>query len=319
MTALLATLLVAGATAPYLLPRASLTPMTGAALWLSVLALRAILILIAALTAILYLPATELFQIATHWCVHAAVPFFATHLGFSGQRIGDAATLLPGLVLGLSLISAIFAAWRTARAIRRVVSREALGPGPRESVIVGGPGVMVVAAGIRDARVVVSTGALTRLDEDELAAGLEHERGHIARRHPYLSLAGSLAFAIARLLPGSRDALAQLRFCLERDADEYAVDRTRDPVALASAICKAAGDGGGASVSRLAGSGAASRLRFLLDRSTAKPNAWAELIGRSMVASLVALVLMTAALSPTIAQAGIASAQQPGPAHPCQG
>ena len=43
-------------------------------------------------------------------------------------------------------------------------------------------------------------------------------------------------------MPGTKDALQRLQFCLERDADEYAVDRTRNPIALASAICKAAVD-----------------------------------------------------------------------------
>ena len=65
MTVLLASLLLAGAAAPYLLPPSGLAPMTGAALWLSVLVLRAALVVLATLIAILYLPATELFQLAT--------------------------------------------------------------------------------------------------------------------------------------------------------------------------------------------------------------------------------------------------------------
>lgn len=322
MTVLLASLLLAGAAAPYLLPPSRLAPMTGAALWLSALVLRAALVVLATLIAILYLPATELFQLATRWCFHAVIPFFATHLGFSGHRVGDAAALLPGFVLGLSVISALFAVWRTARRVRGWLRGSSLGQGPRESVIVGGPDVVVAAAGIRGARVVVSTGALVRLDEEELAAGLEHERGHIARRHPYLALTGSLAFAIARLLPGSRDALSRVRFFLERDADEYAVDRTSDPMALASAICKAAtGDPPvSPAIAGLARCGTAMRLRLLLDRSTARPSAGVELAGRALVASLIALVILTAGLAPTLAEAGVvASMQWPNGAQLCQG
>jgi hypothetical protein len=45
---------------------------------------------------------------------------------------------------------------------------------------------------------------------------------------------------LARLTPGGRAAHRGLLLSLERDADEYAVTRTGDPLALASAICKVA-------------------------------------------------------------------------------
>lgn len=320
MTLLLGALFVAGTAAPYLLPRSSLSPMTGAALWLSVLTLRATLVVLAALVAILYLPATALFQLMTHWCFHAVIPFLTTHLGFSGHRVGDAATLLPGLVLGLSSISALFAVWRTTRAVRSWVKRSSLGPGPKESVIVGGQEVVVAAAGVRGAKIVVSAGALAQLDEDELEASLEHERGHIARRHPYLVVAASLAFSVARPLPGSKDALQRMQFCLERDADEYAIDRTCNPIALASAICKAAADAPtpGPALATLAGSGAPARLRLLLDRSAGRPSAWADCAARGLVTTLVSIVILAAALTPTLAQAGIASLGAGIGAHACQ-
>lgn len=319
MTLTLAFLLLAGAAIPYLLPRNGLSPMLGASLWLSVLALRAVLVVLVALVLVLYLPATALFQLTTHWCFHAVIPFFTTHLGFSGHRVGDAATLLPGVVLGVSAISALFALWRTARAMQGWVRHSSLGPGPKESLIIGGSEIVVAAAGIRDPKVVVSMGALTQLDEDELAASLEHERGHIARRHPYLVVAAKLLFAVARPLPGSRDALRRVQFCLERDADEYAVDRTRNPIALASAICKAVTDSPAPNVAlaTLAGSGAPARLRLLLDRSAARPQAWADLAGRGLLTALVALVLLTVASTPTLAQAGVASLGAGDASHSC--
>lgn len=317
MTLIVAAAVLAGVGAPYLLPSAGLKPITGAALWLSALLLRAALVLLIALTVILYLPATALFRLATHWCFHTVIPFFTTHLGFSGHRVGDAAALLPGLVLGVSLIWAIFALWRTTRAVRCWLNRSSLGEGPGESVIVGGSEVVVAAAGIRGAKVVVSTGALAELDDQELAAGLEHERGHIARHHPYLTLLGNLAFALARPLPGSRDALDRLRFNLERDADEYAVDRTRDPVALASAICKAAAarQEPTPALAGLGGYGTAARLRLLLDPPAAEPHALAERAGRAVVAALLALVLAAFAITPALASAGVASIQQSNAAH----
>lgn len=313
MTPTLAGLLLAGGALPYLLPRQRLAPMTGATLWLSVLLLRAMLVLLAALVAVLYVPATALFELTTHWCIHAVVPFVATHLGFSGHRVGDAATFLPGLILGVSLIWALFGFWRAGRKVRGLVRRNSLGRGPKESVIVGGREVVVAAAGIRDARVIVSTGALTQLDEEELSAGLEHERGHIDRRHPYLIVAANLAFVVARPLPGSRDALGRLRFYLERDADEYAVSRTRNPIALASAICKAASGAPAPSpaLATLAGNGVALRLRLLLDRAAARPSAWADGAARALAISLAALVLLAGAAMPTLAQAGVTSMATP--------
>lgn len=321
MTVLVAGLLVAGVFSPYLLPSGALTPMTGIAVWTSVLALRAMLVVSLAVTLVLYLPATQLFQLVTHWCVHAAIPFLATHLGFSGHRFGDAAMLLPGLIVAVSLISTVFALWRGARAARRWLTGCSLGTGPKDSVIVGGAGIMVAAAGIRKPKIVVSAGALATLDEDELAAGLEHERGHISRRHPYLVVFGKVLFALARPLPGSADTLRRLHFYLERDADEYAVDRTRDPLALASVICKAtAGEPVGAlSLAGAGGCGTAARLRLLLDRSAARPSAWAELAGRSLVIFVLALVLAGAVAAPSLARAGVSSARGATGASFCQG
>lgn len=311
--------LIAGTAMPYLLPRASLAPMTGAALWLAALYLRAVLVGLAALIAVFYLPATALFQMLTHWCVHAVLPFVTTHLGFSGHGVGDTAALLPGLAICISATWAAFAVWRAARGMRKWVKRSSLGTGPGESVIVGGEGVVVAAAGIRSPKVLVSTGALTRLDEDELAASLEHERGHIARRHPYFVLAGNLAHAIARPMPGTKDALQRLQFCLERDADEYAVDRTRNPIALASAICKAAVDSPAPTpaLATLAGSGAPARLRMLLDRSAARPKAWVEIAGRGLVVAMIAAVLLALGMTPALASAGVTSMHASPPLHSC--
>jgi len=311
-------LLLTATVLPYLLPRDRLSPTSGAALWLAVLALRATLVLLAALVAVLYLPATGLFDLLTHWCFHAVIPFLATHLGFSGHPLGDAAALLPGMALGVSLISALLGIWRATRKMRGLIQRDSLGRGPKESVIVGGHEVVVAAAGIREPRIIVSAGALARLDEEELIAGLEHEHGHIKGRHPYLIVAANIAFALGRPLLGSRDALARLRYYLERDADEYAVGRTRNPVALASAICKAAADAPAptAALATLAGTDVARRLRLLLDRPAARPSALADGAARALAASLVALVLVAGATMPTLARAGVDSIATSG-AHSC--
>lgn len=317
MTATVAAAVLAGVLLPHRLRNAALRPVTGAALCLSALLLRAALVVLLSLTVILYLPATALFRIATHWCFHAVLPFFATHLGFSGHQAGDAATLLPGIVLGVSLVWALIALWRAGRVVRGWLRRDAIGTGPDDSVIVNGSEVVVAAAGILGARVVVSAGALAQLDEGELAAGLEHERGHIARCHAPLLALGNLAYALARPLPGSRQTLERLRFWLERDADEYAISRTSDPLALAGAICKAGTTAPAPppALAGLAGEGTAARLRLLLDRSAARPRLWAERAGRAVVVLTVALLLSAAAITPTVVRAGVASIQHSAASH----
>jgi Zn-dependent protease with chaperone function len=294
---------------PHFVPGRRMVPAAGIALWMSVLLLRALLALTLAALVILYVPATQLFQLLTHWCLHAVIPFFTTHLGFSGHRLGDVAVLVPALVLAVSLVSAGVAAWRAARGVRRRLGRNLVGPGPDESLLIGGNDVILAAAGLRTPRVVVSAGALCALDDPELRAGLEHERGHIARRHRFLFLSGNLCYALARLIPGSRSALTRLQFHLERDADDYAVRRTGDPLALASAICKAATERGQGSVALapLGGRNVSQRLDVLLTGETATkaPSHVARILSVALCAAAFSLILS----APAVAAVGIEQLQ----------
>ena len=301
--------LTGGLALPHLWPRRWLTPTTGIAMWLSVLALRAAITAIAVIVFVLYIPATQLFHLVTHWCFHAVIPFFAVHLGFSGHTFGDAALLVPALAITVSASYALFASWRAARLVRSWLRSSSLGVGPKRSVVVGGPEVVVAAAGLVRPRIVVSTGALTQLDDDELEAGLEHELGHIHRKHRFWALAGQLMHSVARLLPGSRRAFEELHFHLERDADEYAVRRTGDPLALANAICKAAlGEKRHAAAAfSLSGHVGRARLGALIERQN-QPGALARVAGLTLtvVPATIALALLLSV--PTIASVGLAQA-----------
>jgi Zn-dependent protease with chaperone function len=224
--------------APHLLRRGELSPSAGIALWLAALVLRGVVAVISIAFLVLGFPATELFQLLTHWCFHTVIPLLTAHLGLSGHEVADTAILLPAVFIATSAVGAGFGLWRGARAVARWVRASALGVGPRDSIVVEDSQVFLTAAGLRSPEIVVSTGAIAALDEAELAAGLEHERGHIARRHQVAYALGHVLSATARLIPGTRSALANLSFHLERDADLYAVARTDDPIALASAIGK---------------------------------------------------------------------------------
>lgn len=239
MIILLALLVVVAVLLPHVVPLRRVAPATAATLWGVALGLRALTSVFVALYLVLFLPATALFDAMTHWCWHTIIPIATTHLGVAGHRVGDAVSIFPIFLLAASAISLTFGLVRAARSVRRLITRDAVGRGPADSVIVGGPDVFVAAAGFSNPRLVVSAGALTQLDDEELAAGIDHEHGHIRRRHRFVVLYAEACRALARFIPGTKHAVSQLRFHLERDADAWALARQHDRFALASAICKA--------------------------------------------------------------------------------
>ena len=304
MTLALIALIASGIALPHLLRLERSTPITAATIWAVALALRALLVVFLVLYVAFILPATGVFSQLTHWCWHTVVPLLTAHLGLDGHRVGDAATILPGLIAMGSVLSVAFGIVRGARAMTRLLARDALGPGPSDSVIVSGREVMLAAAGLGRPQVVVSAGALLELDDEELAAGLDHERGHIARRHRFLLVFAELCTSIGRVVPGCRIATKQLRFHLERDADRWAL-RRHHPYALASAICKAAGVRVESSpvTAALNGGSAAARLGELIESDGAVRSSRGWLL--NVVASgMVILTLLVAALMPSTALAG---------------
>ena len=306
MTVVLAGILVAAIALPHVLRFDRTTPALAALVWLGVLMLRALTALLAAVAVVVVMPSTEVFSLITHWCWHTALPLMATHLGLDGHRVGDAALVLPGAVLALSAVSVAFGLWKATRAVARLVQRGSVGTGPQDSVILGDGDVVVAAAGIRRPLVLVSAGALTSLDDEELAASLEHEHGHIERRHRYVLLLAELCRALARFVPGTRRAAQELRFHLERDADRFALDRHHEPVVLASAICKAAQARSIAPLAALGGGGVTRRIRALLDGAAASQPVNGLAI-RSTAALILTLVALLTAALPAVTVAAVRS------------
>lgn len=307
MTALLAALVAGGILAPHALRLRRSSPSVAVAIWCAALALRALTVLYLAMYLVLFLPATEAFVALTQWCWHAVIPLFTNHLGLDGHRIGDTAVILPAIVVAASLISVTFGLARAARAVRRLLINTSLGPGPGDSLIVGGAEVMVAAAGISRPRIVVSAGALTLLDDEELAAGLDHERGHIERRHRFLLVFAALCRGPAHYLPGTRRVMSELTFHLERDADQWALARLHDPFALASAICKAATARATSGVAWALLSGAAGVTERLdeLVFGPADVQRAERLLLRGAACALVSVTVALAAVLPAVAVAGV--------------
>lgn len=319
MTIAFAVLVAAAIALPHLLRLDRISPPVAVACWLAAFVVRAVTGVLVALMLVLFVPQTALFATLTSWCWHAVLPLLELHLGFNGHTAGDVAMLLPLLLVAISAVSAIWAVARAARAVRRVLERRTLGDGPLGSVIVGGQEVVVAAAGIARPRVVVSAGALVEFDDDELAASVAHERGHIARSHRFLLLFAETCRAIGCLLPGGRSAVDQLTYHLERDADAYALAGDHDRLALASAICKAAtlrsAPGGACPLAD--GRSVVGRVRLLTNAPQAPRHALQRCSAGAATLTLVLAMALAASL-PQVASAGARELAQMPPVVRCQ-
>jgi hypothetical protein len=303
-----AAIVAAGIALPHALRLERVAPVAAIALWLSSLALRALGCALVVIYAVFYLPRTSAFDVLTHWCWDAFVPLLAGGHGLDGHTVGDVAVLVPALLLTVSLAWVSLGIARASRMARRLVERDSLGHGPQGSLIVGGPDVELAVAGLARPRIVVSAGALARLDDDELAAALDHERAHIARRHRHLMLLATCFRATGRLVPGGSRALRELAFHLERDADRWALGRRHDRLALASVIAKAgssAQSGGNVALAGLGQSGVRQRVVQLLEDEPTRPRSPAAAAVSGLAIAMVAGTLLLAAVVPAAAVAGV--------------
>jgi BlaR1 peptidase M56 len=307
MIGALAATVAAGIVLPHLLHLQRVEPVTAIILCLGSLALRALAAVLGVVYLLFFLPGTSVFDALTHWCLHAVLPF-ATELSIEGHGAGDLALLVPGAALAGSLLWICVLTARRARATRRLIDRHVVGRGPRNSLMVGGPEVMFAVAGIARPQIVVSAGALASLDDAELDAALDHEQAHIARRHRFLMLLAIVFQALGRPVPGTRHAIRGLAFHLERDADDWALRRRNDRLALASAICKAAGaidSPGHPGVAQLGETGVRERLGQLLQEPPSRRSLPGAAALNGLAAAMVVCTLLLAAVVPAAAVAGV--------------
>jgi hypothetical protein len=305
--ATVAALLVTPIVLPHLLRLERVTPIWAAAVWLATLALRALLAAVGAVFLFIHLPQTGVFEALSHWCLHELLPLLATELGIREHPVAHAAGLLPGVVLAASFVWVAFGLARSQIALRRTL-RRAIGEGPSGSTVVRSRGLLVAVTGLGRGRIVVSDSALDSMDAQELEASLAHEVGHLERRHRPMLLAASVLAAVGRVLPGTRAAARELHFHLERDADRYAVARTSDPLALASAICKAATARAPGLVA-LGGRGHAPlRVSYLMEGEPPPAGRTLEMGARVLAGLLIALALAVGGSVP-LALAGHAPAK----------
>ena len=300
---------------PHVLPLHRAAPRTAAAVWLLALLLRAGLAVGIATGAAIRLADVALVHALAGWCWHEILPDLPARMDFGEHPVAHAVAALPALALGVSLLWLAFGYACAWLRLRRTLGR-ALGTGPLGSTVVDEQGILLAVTGVGARRIIVSPRALGELDDGELRAGLVHELGHIRRRHRGLLIAGSLLAALARPLPGTRAAERGLRFQLERDADDYAVRRLHDPLALATAICKTAVDPVPAGLASLGGAGGVTlRVRELLEGEQVR-SPGLERGARLLAVSLAAVTIWLAASSPSWAVPA-KSGDAPIGAHAC--
>lgn len=165
-----------------------------------------------------------------HLCLHHGA-------AWSSQWWAVSLTAGLGALLAVRLARAAHAAWTTRRRLRavRAVSSERVTPDG--TIVVCSPSrqPFCFAAGLGTPRIYVGSAAFDRLDDDEQAAMLAHERAHIAFGDVWrgsalsaLALFGAPGFAAA--------SVRRWRDAGERLCDRVAADALGSPETVAAAI-----------------------------------------------------------------------------------
>ena len=165
----------------------------------------------------------------------ASVDWIADRVGWC--RTFSAAHHAPPAALGLGALALLaFALARAARVVR--LHRELIRmPASDPIVIVESRELHAFAVPGRPGHVVVTTGMLEALGDDEQAVLFAHESAHLAHGHHRFVLVGSVAAAMFPLL---RPLAKQISFSTERWADEVAARSVGDRSTTARAVAAAA-------------------------------------------------------------------------------
>ncbi len=176
---------------------------------------------LAARTVIVSLVVIVVAAVPTLWIVSLD---FLAHLSF-GHGLQWCSEMLgmrrqvPAAVGALAIVASVTGAVRSVRLLRRYRRLRHDRPGAVEIASYTQPFAYTLPG--RGGRVVVSSGLLELLDDDEQHVVLAHEHAHARHRHDRYVLIGQLASVN---LPFLRPLLRRLQFSLERWADESAVN-----------------------------------------------------------------------------------------------
>lgn len=216
----------------------------------------------------------------------AAVPLAGEWLHSCVEHVTGHHSVSPWLSAAAGLAAGV-GIWRAASVLRAHSRLRRVDGGVR---FVEHDAPFAFTAPGRGGLIVVSSALDAALEADELAVVLAHERAHVRHRHDRYLL---LVQMIAALLPPLTPLVRQVRFSIERWADEDAVADCGDRRLVAQTLGRVALMGapmGGALA--FGGLGVAARVNALLS----PPVVPLRGVGRVLVAVLVALTTGSALL-----------------------
>ncbi|MGY1916621.1 M56 family metallopeptidase [Blastococcus sp. SYSU DS0973] len=239
-----------------------------------------------------------------HSLPEAAWSLLAGHSADGPVRGDHWVTLTLAVVLASELVGVLLLSWiRITRTRRR--HRELLelvvqpAPQPDARLLEHPAPVAFCIPGARPL-LVLSSGMVAELDDEQLAAVVAHERAHLGERHHLLLLPFVAWKAALPVLPAAERAYGAVRELVEMRADDVALASLHgaDPRrTLAEAIVAAAGGpgAGGVPAGALAVSGAGVRARVVRLLEPADPLPPAAR-GAALAAAVLLLLLPTALL-----------------------
>jgi Zn-dependent protease with chaperone function len=177
---------------------------------------------------------------------HHVIEWLLDYLRYHGRPSSDTAYLMSVLPLVMAIALTAVAIRRYRRTVtQRRRHREALGfvTRPAEEFpdvqLIDHPIPVVYCLPTRERQIVMSSGALGRLDSDQLRAVLSHERAHLGNRHHLILTVVDAAGAALAWLPSFRTARDRLPPLVEMVADDEAAQKT-GPDTVAAALRKLA-------------------------------------------------------------------------------
>ena len=199
----------------------------------------------------------------------------------AGRGVWLAAGFLAWALLAVFFAAGMIRSWSRLRRVladRRpihagpastMLARLAAGTLPRVRLSASTRVDVPIAVGVLRPEIVVPERALYQLEPAELESMLAHELAHLIRRDPAWRLITGFMHRVLFLQPLNRVAAAHLESASEELCDDWAVERTDRPLALARCLTEVAGwvaSPLGASVPAMArrGSGLGRRVRRLV-------------------------------------------------------
>ncbi|MGI8720916.1 MAG: M56 family metallopeptidase [Geodermatophilaceae bacterium] len=224
----------------------------------------------------------------------------ATAIGGYGQFLqAILAMLTASAVLALGVL-----ATRVATGVRRanvhtqrhaeaaLLAARGASRGPGGTIVVDAAEPSVYCLASRPPTIVITTGALGALDEEQLAAVLVHEDAHLAGRHHQLL---ALARALAKILPGIRlftEAAAEFARLAEMRADDTAAQRHGPDTVVAALLALTVRTPVPAPALGASGLGVADRVERLLFPPASARTRLGAILGSLLIAPMITAVLV---------------------------